>query len=67
MLLWDTKFSVKEKTSFMIDQRLYCYKVMHFDLKNVRATYQHLINKIFKDQIGYNVEVYMDDILGKSC
>lgn len=38
-----------------------------FGLKNVRATYQQLVNKIFKDQIGRNMEVYVDDILIKSC
>ncbi|RDY09858.1 hypothetical protein CR513_05718, partial [Mucuna pruriens] len=35
---------------------------MPFGLKNTRATYQHLMDKIFKEIIGTNVEVYMDDI-----
>uniref|UniRef100_A0A2N9GG66 RNase H type-1 domain-containing protein n=1 Tax=Fagus sylvatica TaxID=28930 RepID=A0A2N9GG66_FAGSY len=30
------------------------------------ATYQRLVNKTFHDQIGRNVEVYMDDMLVKS-
>ncbi|XP_075489615.1 uncharacterized protein LOC142528448 [Primulina tabacum] len=30
------------------------------------ATYQRLMNKVFKKQLGRNVEVYVDDILGKS-
>lgn len=29
----------KEKTSFIIEKRMYCYKVMLFGLKNVGATY----------------------------
>ncbi|XP_038978664.1 uncharacterized protein LOC120109001, partial [Phoenix dactylifera] len=29
------------------------------------ATYQHLVNMIFKEQIGQNMEVYVDDILVK--
>ncbi|XP_075507413.1 uncharacterized protein LOC142544239 [Primulina tabacum] len=31
-----------------------------------RATYQRLMNKVFEKQLGRNVEVYVDDILGKS-
>jgi hypothetical protein len=37
-----------------------------FGLKNARATYQRLVNKMFRDQIGRNVEVYVDDMLVKS-
>ena len=29
----------QEKTSFIIEQGTYCYKVMPFELKNVGATY----------------------------
>ena len=39
---------------------------MLFRLKNVGATYQRLVNKIFNKQIGRNMEVYMDDMLVKS-
>ena len=56
----------QEKTAFITSQRLYCYKVMPFGLKNVGATYQRLVNKMFNKQIGRNMEVYMDDILIKS-
>ena len=56
----------QEKTSFITSQGLYCYKVMPFGLKNVRATYQRLVNKMFSKQIGRNMEVYMDDMLVKS-
>ena len=37
----------QEKTSFMMTQGLFCYKVMPFGLKNARATYQRLMNKMF--------------------
>ena len=39
---------------------------MLFGLKNVRATYQRLVNRMFRPQIGRNVEVYVDDMLVKS-
>ena len=56
----------QEKTTFISNQWLYCYKVMPFKLKNTRATYQSLVNKMFNKQIGRNMEVYMDDMLIKS-
>ena len=39
---------------------------MLFRIKNTRATYQRMINKVFKDQISRNLEVYVDDMLIKS-
>ena len=56
----------QEHTSFITDCRLYCYKVIPFDLKNVGATYQRLTNMMFKEQIGKTMEVYIDDMLVKS-
>jgi len=38
---------------------------MSFRLKNVGATYQRLMDKIFKGLIGWCVEVYVDDIVVK--
>ena len=58
--------SNQEKTSFITSQGLFCYKVIPFRLKNVGATYQRLVNKMFVQQIGWNVEVYVDDMLVKS-
>ena len=45
---------------------MYCYKVITFDLMNARATYQQLVNMMFKDQISKIMEVYADDMLVKS-
>ena len=56
----------QEKTVFITSQWLYYYKVMPFRLKNARVTYQRLVNKMFSEQIGRNMEVYVDDMLVKS-
>ncbi|PKU63511.1 RNA-directed DNA polymerase [Dendrobium catenatum] len=56
----------EEATSFQTDKGLYCYLVMPFGLKNAGATYQRLMNKVFKSLIGRTIEVYMDDMLVKS-
>ena len=56
----------QEKTSFITSKGLFCYKVMPFGLKNTRVTYQRLMNKMFHNQIGRNVEVYIDNMLVKT-
>jgi len=56
----------QEQTSFVTRQGLFCYKVMSFGLKNAGATYQRLMNKMFAQHIGRNVQVYVDDMLVKS-
>ena len=56
----------QEKTSFVTNQGLFCYKVMPFGLKNAGATYQRLMNKMFMHQLGRNIQVYVDDMLVKS-
>ena len=38
---------------------------MLFGFKNVDATYQRLMTKIFKPLIDWTVEVYIDDIVVK--
>ena len=39
---------------------------MPFGLKNAGAIYQRLVNKMFQNQIGVSLEVYIDDMLVKS-
>ena len=56
----------QERTSFVTNQGLFCYRVMLFRLKNAGATYQSLMNKMFTHEIGRNVQVYVDDMLVKS-
>ena len=58
--------SDQENTSFVTGQGTYCYQVMPFGLKNVGATYQRLVNKMFQKHLGASMEVYIDDMLVKS-
>jgi hypothetical protein len=39
--------------------------VMTFDLKNVGATYQRVMNLIFHDLLGIILEIYIDDVIIK--
>ena len=57
---------VQEKTSFVTAQGTYCYCVMPFGIKNARATYQRLVNRMFQKHIGPTMEAYIDDMLVKS-
>ena len=56
----------QEKTVFITPRGVYCYKVMPFGLKNVRTTYQRLMNHMFKRLIEDTIEVYIDEMLVKS-
>lgn len=56
----------EEKMTFIMNRGLYYCRVMPFRLKNARATYQRLIYRMFKHQIGKTMEVYMDNLLVKS-
>ncbi|XP_057432272.1 uncharacterized protein LOC130725025 [Lotus japonicus] len=58
--------SDKDKTAFMTASVNYCYRTMPFGLKNVGATYQRLMDRVFAKQIGKNMEVYVDDMIVKS-
>ncbi|GKU87084.1 hypothetical protein SLEP1_g1535 [Rubroshorea leprosula] len=53
----------QEKTAFYAGDAIYCYVMMPFGLKNAGATYQKLVQIIFKLQIGKNIEVYVDDMI----
>ena len=55
-----------EKTTFITPHGLFCYNVMSFGLKNVGATYQRLVTKMFKPLLGKTMEVYIGDMLIKS-
>ncbi|GKD14986.1 reverse transcriptase domain-containing protein, partial [Tanacetum coccineum] len=56
----------EEKTEFITNQGIFCYTKMPFGLRNAGATYQRLVDKTFHEQIGRNLEVYVDDLVIKS-
>ncbi|XP_014524143.1 uncharacterized protein LOC106780373 [Vigna radiata var. radiata] len=56
----------REKTAFITKQANYCYEVMPFGLKNAGVTYQRLMDKVFHNQIGRWMEVYVDDMVIRS-
>src|SRR4051812_26944248 len=56
----------REKTSIITESGAYYSRVMPFGLENAGATYQRLVNKLFKHHIGRNIDVYVDDMLVKS-
>jgi hypothetical protein len=59
----------EEKTSFITPFGIFCYTKMAFGLKNRGSgggTYQKCVHIILKNQIGRNVEAYIDDIVVKS-
>ncbi|KAM2695542.1 hypothetical protein EV1_040026 [Malus domestica] len=56
----------EELTAFRTPKGIYCYKVMPFGMKNVEATYQRAMQKIFNDMLHKNVECYVDDVVVKT-
>ena len=59
-------FEDQEKTSFILPEGNYHYTVMLLGLKNVGATYQQMVTRMFKDQIWDPMKVYIDNIVVKS-
>ena len=51
----------RKKTTFITDSGVYNYKATPFGLRNAGATYQKLVDKVFADHKGRNIEVYVDD------
>lgn len=56
----------EEMTVFRTPKGMYCFKVMPFGLKNVGATYQQVMQKIFNNMLHDKVECYVDDLVVKA-
>ena len=56
----------EDKKAFITDRGIYCYKMMPFELKNVGATFQLMVNKVFRKLIGQTMKVYINNMLVKS-
>ncbi|KAA3462431.1 RNA-directed DNA polymerase (Reverse transcriptase), Ribonuclease H [Gossypium australe] len=54
------------KTTFVTMWGTFCYKVMPFGLKHAGATYQRVMVTLFHDMMHKEIEVYIDDMIGKS-
>ena len=52
--------------AFITPYGAYAYKTMSFGLKNAGATYQHVIQLCFTDQLHRNVEAYVDIVVVKT-
>ena len=56
----------QEKTVFVTPIGNYHYKVMPFGLKNAGSTYQRMMTRMFKPQLGKSIEIYIDNMVVKS-
>jgi hypothetical protein len=56
----------EEKTAFITPFRIFCYTKMAFGLKNGGVIYQKCVHIILENQIGRNIEAYINDIVVKS-
>jgi hypothetical protein len=58
--LWEED---QRKTSFITPFDAYYYKTISFGLKNAGATYHRAIQTCLGEQIGENIEAYVDDVV----
>ena len=56
----------QEKTAFISSDANYHYNMMPFGLKNVGASYQRMMTRMFRDKIGCTAKVYIYDMVVKS-
>jgi len=56
----------QDVTALRTPKGIFCYRVMAFSLKSLRATYQRTMQTIFEDMLQKMVEYYVDDLVVKS-
>nr|CAE05919.1 OSJNBa0034E24.13 [Oryza sativa Japonica Group] len=56
----------EEKTAFIMPFEVFCYVKMPFGLITARNTFQRTVQGALSDQLGNNVEAYVDDIAVKT-
>ena len=56
----------EDATAFHTERGTFCYTKMPFGLRNAGATYQRVMDQVFEEQVGRNVEAYVDDMVIKS-
>jgi hypothetical protein len=56
----------EEKTAFITPVGTFCYTTMPFGLKNACPTFQRMTRITLSNQIGRNVEAYVDDLVVKT-
>ena len=62
---WQVPLSSRSKkiSAFTTPDGLFQYKVMPFVMKNVLATFQHLINELISGLEGCSAYIYIDDVV----
>src|SRR5215203_1231897 len=60
------KEEYEDHTSFITPYGVFYYSTIPFGLKNAGATYKRMMQACLKEQIGRNVQVYVDDIIIKT-
>ena len=55
--------AAQEKLAFSCPYGQYTWSVMPFGIKTAPACFQRLMDKILRDEIGQELQVYLDDIL----
>lgn len=55
-----------QKLAFITPWVVYCYRVITFGLKNIRATYKRAMTTLYHDMIHKEIKVYLDDVVIKS-
>ncbi|XP_017216818.2 uncharacterized protein LOC108194379 [Daucus carota subsp. sativus] len=56
----------QDSTAFITHKGVFAYTVLPFGLLNAGATFQRTMDTVFADQIGRNMEIYVDDMIVKS-